>query len=427
MALLLWATRLGIGVTPDSIAYIGAARSLAAGQGLTLPTAAGSTIPFTHHAPFYAFLLGVLSAAGPDPTLIARWLTLLLAGFNLILLGWMVAKIAPQKTWLPLVGVGLALAAPPFLENHAFALTEPLFLFLGFTALICLANYLAAPLSPANGRHYRYLVLAGGLIALAGLTRYIGLALIVVGGIGVLLFSAAPMRRRILNGGLFTFIAFLPLLLWFARNQAAAGSEATRAFAFHPVGRAHFQQMIDAFSSWLFIPLSLPGWLKGIILLALIGGVLLVIIRRDGPRRPALLKLLLLFVPVYLVLLLLSISFFDANTPLDQRILSPVYMAGLVIFLFAGHSLWTQTQPQRFVRPLLLGGVVFFFAAHILQAAPWLMRASQEGLGFHHIAWQRSSLMAEVKTLPDEVVLYANTPDAVYFLTGRLAHSLPRK
>ena len=88
---LFYATRCGVGIHPNSVVYVSAARSLLAGQELKSPADSGTSKPMAHFGRLYPMLLALTS--------------------------------------VPLLGV------------HATALTEPLFLLLGFLGLCLLAGY----------------------------------------------------------------------------------------------------------------------------------------------------------------------------------------------------------------------------------------------------------------------------------------------
>ena len=83
-ALLAWwsTASYGVGVSPDSTHYIGAARSLLTGQGLRFNGAA-----YTHWPPLYPALLAQFGAASVDPLVSARSFAALLYALNTALVG----------------------------------------------------------------------------------------------------------------------------------------------------------------------------------------------------------------------------------------------------------------------------------------------------------------------------------------------------
>ena len=75
IAAILLITRWGVGLSPDSLVYVGAARSFAAGDGLMVPFGgvSGQASPMTHHAPMYSVLLSVSQIVGVDALIGGRF------------------------------------------------------------------------------------------------------------------------------------------------------------------------------------------------------------------------------------------------------------------------------------------------------------------------------------------------------------------
>jgi hypothetical protein len=145
------------------------------------------------------------------------------------------------------------------------------------------------------------------------------------------------LRRRLLDASIFSILGILPFVLWTVYNQSvAATTPGGRELAFHPVGMPHLWQAVYTLTNWLHLPDNIPGIVRVPVLLFVVAGlgVSLWWAYRAKPGNtavPGLLKLLLLFVILYPLFLAFSISFIDANTPLDERILSPLYVAGAVL------------------------------------------------------------------------------------------------
>jgi hypothetical protein len=429
---ILLATRWGIGTSPDSVAYIGGARNLAAGYGFSMNTVTGSTEAITHFAPLYSLVLSISGFLGVDPMAGARWINALLFGLNIFLVGLLVAKNnitgRPAIVWLPLFGSLLLLSAPTMLEIHVMAWTEPLFLFLGFTGLFLLAVYL-------QRFDLGYLVLSALLISLAFLSRYAGVALIAAAMLGIILFSSQNFINRIKSMGLFALISLIPATLWMWRNMQSAGTATSRELSFHPIGVSQIKDALTTISSWALVPVSASMWVK----LIPVGGIVLACLflviswrnQVNGVQKdmqmPVLIKLLVVFSLTYLAFLVFSISFIDANTPLDTRILSPLYITGIVLVLYLVDEFLARIS----WRPALKAGMilfgVFFFVSNVSTGSTIILDGYNHGIGFNSLAWSRSGILTEVEKIPDEVVIYTNAPEAVYFFFDRAALSIPRK
>ncbi len=416
--LVTLATRWHIGTSPDSVAYIGSARSMWSGGG-----AADAALIF--RPPFYPFLLALISLAGIDALIVARWLNAAVFAGNVLLVGLIIRRYQPEPWWLAPLGGLLVLLAAPLVEIHAYAWTEPLFILLGFSGLHVLSLFL-------NGRPFRWLLFTAVLLGLSLLTRYAGLAFVLTAGLGLLWFSPHKWTVRLRDALLLGVMACLPLGLWVARNLGQGGSATGRSLAFHPAGREHIWQAVFTVTDWLLLPVAAPGWLRLVVLAVVLGTAVALLLfpfvrRQQSPPMPTFYRLLLIFVPTYLLFLLFSISFLDAATPLDGRILSPLYIACIFLGLYVLAELWAQTGRWRIIHFAVTGVLILFVAVSAYKSGRWLQLAYAQGLGFSSAAWQQAEIIAEIKALPADTLIYSNSPDAVYLLTNREARPLPRK
>lgn len=431
---ILLVTRWGLGSSPDSAAYLAAARNLLAGRGLTVPVAGGGDAVMNFRAPFYSIALALVSLPGIDPLVAARWLNAFLFSANVFLIGYVVHRHQRDAAWLPLLGAAQMSLALPMLEIHAYAWTEPLFIFLGFQAFFLLVMFLRTA-------RWVYFLLTAVFLALTWFTRYAGAPFVAVGSLGIILFSAAPWRKRMSHAFFLGALATLPLLIWSVTNMGAGASATGRQLTFHPAGRAHLWQAVFTLSDWLYVPSQTPGIVRVALLLLLFGlsiGVIYMTMGRKGrstrqrlvviwTELPVYHKLLLLFAAIYFSFLLFSISFLDANTPLDTRILSPLYVVLLLLALFVLYQLFFALGQKRRVRGVVMAGVGLFLALSLWRAIGWLNVHHQLGIGFSSVAWQQSALVQEINALPPDTLIFSNSPEAVYLLSQRPAAALPKK
>lgn len=419
---MIWvATRWGIGLTPDSTVYIGAARNIVRKLGLVHPPGT----PMTHYPPLYPLTLAGASAFGTDPLHSARWVHGFLLAANTGFLGYLFYRASGRSIIGWSLGSILFITSPVMLMIHARAWSEPLFVFWTLLGLIGLAGYLETPRRSS-------LVLAAVFTALAFLTRYIGASLALAGAAAVFLFSKNPVLQRIRHAALFGAISVFPMVLWMIRNRLAAGTATNRALIIHPVTGGQVEGMLATLGA-----VMAPGWTPnpvqaGIYLaaLCLLGAAFRLKYRKiqadgyfasDLSAFPAAASVFLL---CYLVLLTASISFFDAHTPMDVRILSPVYVFGLCVLV----CLALQTR-RAFRRPFYALGVVAvvlgFSVAQVFILKTDLRALYENGSFFASKRWQVSELMAGVKALPRKTLIYSNAPDALDILADRPARMIP--
>jgi hypothetical protein len=414
--LLLWiGTSAGVGLPPDAATYVPAAYNLRHGQGYTLTTPEGGASPVTHFPPLYSAVLALL---GPDPLDRVRPLHGAILVGNVVLVAWLLARAAPGSFWLPLLGATAMALSPVLLELHAAAVSEPLWLILTFASLGLLAEHLAQPRRGA-------LVGAAALAGLAFLVRYAGVALL---GTGALLLIAreAPARRRAAEVMGFLFLASLPMAAWMLHNVLTTGAPTDRALVFHPLGAKKLLQMLDTFARW-FMP-GAHAALLGLPLLVVAVGALDCARRRAATRPPRhpLPRVLLGYSGIYLAFLVTSISLFDAATPLNDRILSAVFIAAWIVALLGAHR-WIAVRDSRRLARLLAVLVAVLLAGYAGEAHDWArLRARDGGAAYGSRAWRASPTIDLVRALPEGVSIYTNAPDAVRLLAGRASSMLPR-
>jgi len=429
---LAFATKWGAGISPDSATYIGAARSLLEGKGLTILFGSAEAKPMTHYPPLYPLLLSAIGTLGPDPRIGARWLNALLFGANILLAGLIINRYTLGSILVSLLGSFLILSSFDMLAIHAWAWAEPLFIFFGFSGLYLLARYLENP-------KRLFLLASSAAIAFAFLTRYPGIAFVATGIIGLFFLSKKTSRDRIRDIFIFLAITSLPMALWMARNMHVAESLTNRKSAFHPITANKISVGLYTVSTWIF-PTKLSGVPAGIIMIAAISGMVIlyrILVKREAkpeeestPKQesPASIpRLTGLFVFFYMALLAISMSFFDAHTALNSRIMSPVFFALVVLLLCLAYRLVQLSQRKRTVKIICVALSVIFAAFYLYRGSGWVRHTSNNGLGFSNKKWQYSEAVKHIKELPEGILIFSNAPDAIYMLTGRPALMIPSK
>jgi len=421
---LMLSTQWGAGLSPDSVTYIGAARSLLAGHGLSVPTYSGGFSPLTQFPPLFSALLSVVGSTGIDPLEGARWLNAIFFAANIALVGLIVYS-STGSIFLSLLGSVLMVVSFPMAQAHSMAWSEPVFIFFGFLGLFLLALYMGTA---------RFWILAASsfAIALCLLARYAGAAFIAAGVLGLLLLSQNTGKKKWWDAVVFFLISSAPMLGWVIRNTIVAGTAAGREIAFHPITSQHLKAATDTFSTWL-LPPSVPSPLRwlGLIIVAIILMSIFHWIRRQKKqsepwRITGLSPLLGVFILCYAMLLLVSISLLDAHTPLDNRILSPVYVAIVVLGLSLSRYAGNLSRP-RAATTFLIIVCVFFSFSQITQTVSWLSLSYRSGIGYANRRWKESGLIKHIGGLDPARAVFTNASDVIYIHTGRSASMIPAK
>jgi hypothetical protein len=423
--LLLYATTAGVGVTPDSVIYLDAARHLAAGDGyVAVRMGMAAPQPLIHYPPLYPFALSTAARAGVAPLDAARWFNVFLFAGNVVLIGALIFRTCAS---VPAVFLGAFLAAlsVPFIESHSAVWSEPLFLF-----CFLLGIWLVA-----LGRSGAVWVALGSVaIGFAWLTRYAAGALLPGFIVGRFLTARGVLRRRAAEAALIAVLASLPIGLWSLRNIALIGAPADRGYRFRLLSGNDVITFFRVASSWLFPGserIALVPLQDGAIALALaVVAAALVYVRlhsqpasMEHTARKATAWLLFACGCAYFIMLLVSKLFFDHSTPFDQRILSPVFAVALVIVAAYLTSVWRSGGHAVHV---VLGAFLVYAAVGYTAVAWVTVRYLHEnGRGFNAKSWRYDRIFTRLAESDDGLWIYSNHPAAVFYLTGRQASQVP--
>jgi hypothetical protein len=430
------------GTSNDSASYLQGARNLIAGYGVSWKSGDG-VVSAINYPPLYPLALAGPHLVGVDALEGARWINAALAGASVLGVGVTIASLTRGALGPTLLGSLLMLTSTPILTAYASVESEPLFLALLVPTLLLLGGYMESGSK---------LALSGAAVgaALACLTRYAGVALIASGCIALVTCKNGAPARRILAAAGFGVLAVLPLVAWLAINQATLGATTGRHFEVHPPTRANLDGLSQV-GNWLLpsniakpVASTLLGLARGslpppVVPLGL-GPLILVVLatciglgfvaprawqRQDARSMPEPAERpWLVFMFVYPLVLLASITFFDASTSFDARLLAPVYIAGLVLVCAFSASRWrsfARGAAERWATLALVG----FAALHLAGAGQWLLTTRRDGIGYSGRQWQASPVLARVEGLPANALVYTNVVGAVYCVTGRAPDDLP--
>lgn len=400
-------TRWGPGVTPDSMEYLEAAWSFAEGQGFR-----GFS---PHWPPLYPLVLAGLAQAGGDLLNGVRWLNSGLISVNIGLLAAIVARCDWRRDIARLFLLVLGLQAG-FLHVHYLLWSEPLFLAFALADLLLLEAVLRQP-----QRRGPLLALAC-VAAMAVLTRYAGLFLLVLNAAALLLLFpdrvAASARLRRAAG--VTLGSSLPLLSWLAFKSMDGGNVANRSLAWHPPTAAQLDMLGHTVATWAHLPdaVGLP------LFLLLLACALWLIVRGWRGEAAALPMRALLagYSLAYPAFLLVSITLVDFHTPLGERILFPLLPIACAMFL---QTLLLLPGRRIAAAMLVLTFVLWGFGGWI----GWLdwQATRARGLGFNSERFQSMPVLRWMAQLPPGARIVSNGPEVVTLHLRRASVALPRR
>jgi hypothetical protein len=221
------------------------------------------------------------------------------------------------------------------------------------------------------------------------------------------------------------------VLAWNAYSLTQTGVLSNRLVAWHPAPFKVWFEAQNNLITWadpkdLLSQFPLAGRMLSLLSLLLLPGLLFWMVWvlwqqyriSDVPRiinrQMALAFALALSVPVYLAFLVLSRTLFDAATPLNDRILSVIYLPEIILFACGLAWIWKAiTQRHEVFRWLvgLLCALFLIFSEDGLSSAAVTPRS-----GLRHQGWQESQTIQAIRNFPT-LDLYTNKPSAIYLLT----------
>ena len=209
----------GVGLGWDSINYISVARNLLAGEGFVQDTFVETTegsLDYTMWAPLYPSLLAASGFLMFDPWDIAGPLNAVIFGVTVFVAGrWLRRRI--QSRPLVLMACLAVMLAIPLTRAASYAMSETPFILFTTLSLIWIDKFVL------DGKRTD-LVWAGVFTALACLTRYLGVT-VLVAAMPLLLFRpGVALRDRVKHCAAYALISLIPIGLWMLRNTLLSGA-----------------------------------------------------------------------------------------------------------------------------------------------------------------------------------------------------------
>ncbi len=426
---VVYTTPWGTGTGWDQAMYIGAARNLLAGKGLTIAWSLDVGKPLSHFPPLFPTVLALLGTTGWDPWDAARYLNAVLRGVDLLVVALMAAWASGSR-WPALIAAFFMFTSVHMEFVHGSAWSDPLFLVLVLASLTLAVRYLA------HGQRIA-LVGAATTVACAILTRYAGLTLVPT------IALALVWWRRPRDLLIFVAVACLPLGVWVAHNAAAGGAlVGDRGIAWHALSAQQLGQALFTTTDWV-LPTRIGTRLVSADGRVYLGGALAFVLlacalgwwtwkqrrwlasRQVVSEADALKRVLLLFVVMYVGGVLVSMVLFDDLVQLDTRILAPVYVSVVILVSAAVPRALSRAWRVAWLQAPTSVTVAGVAIAFTLRFATLAISAHTLGVIYSNTDWLQSATMARVRALPVDATIFSNAPDAVYMLSGRSTYEIP--
>ncbi len=412
--LYLISAPFGLGLIPDSIAYIQGAKHLALGQGYLGYDKAAQLMPNNWYPPGLSIFLALGWFLGLSTLEWARMLNSLLFGVNIFLVGAIVFYVT-RAQYASLVSSGVFLTSVYMLQEHSRLISEPLF-------IMFLLGWVLAMFVFMRTEDRRFLYIAALCAGISGVVRYAGIPVIVA--CTGWLWIWGRQKKWQLDGVFFFLTAgILPAFL-FIRNSLLTGHISGRSFSFLGLDQGGVLVAVNSFSEWL-LPSRVPAVLRWLVLgvccMALGRWVVSRWIRLTQDVRQVL-SFMLFFVCVYLAGSVGFKMFTRGDFVLSSRLLAPVFT---LMIIGVGIMTSMLLKPLTLMKKLAVGILIVFICLTTARSVQLARILYKQGIDYSSQALTASKLAETLRSLDDRVPLYSNKPEALYHLAGRPAVRIP--
>ncbi len=422
--LVLWfsISKLGLGLSTDSVHLLFGATNLAAGHGLF--SFDGS--PVVSWPPLYPALLAALHLLTRLDAFAAAHVLQGISFLGLSLcLSVLFLRLFPADFLLAVAGSLLSDIGIVVVAGFDMLGSDYIHLLLVVLCALLVALYLEAP----SGRLY----VAVFIVAmLAMFQRYLGVAAIVMAAAAPLLWSKGSLSRRLLRGGSM-LLAALPSALWFILASPLNTRRAPVSFI------QNFGWFSNGLLGWFLSPDSIQAHpVFYATLLWLVIALIVFALWTGRSSLPSFAFPILLFGLLYTLALFGSAAITYYNR-LEGRFLLPLYIpfvVALLLALRAALAALHDRSPARYRAGGLAGlAALCLLAILLLSVSIPAILTSHAGIGgsgdnaFNVLAWRRNSALRFWQAHPPagSYVLLSNQPDGVAFYTQHSCGSSPRR
>lgn len=418
----------GVALTWDSVEYVSVARNLLAGEGFTRFFGGH----YKAFPPLYPALLAGASLGVFDPLAVAGPVNAALFGVTVFVASWWLCRRLESRL-LALWGCAAVAVAWPLTWMASWAMSETAFILLALLALIQTEKFL-------EGGKRQALVAAAALTALACLTRYLGVSMVLAIALLLAFRRGAAPAEKARNLAVYAAVSLLPLCLWLWRTYLLTGTVAGKR------GRVFYQlpEILDGvfyeLAQW--VAYGLPLTLAVVLLLATgLAATWGFVQARPhlSPRDWRSFSVFGGFALVYVALLVLAMMLGATWSGFQARFLAPVYIPLLLVAALALERSFRGLRTDRLpdAKPPTKGVAALLspLALALLMAMLplWLVyqgalnaqaihRANQGvSLGYASARWAHSESLEYVRSAALAGALFSNEPPPAYIHTDTLA------
>ncbi|UJH92506.1 glycosyltransferase family 39 protein [Antarcticibacterium sp. 1MA-6-2] len=404
-----------LGFFPDSMAYLEVSQNIADGEGIVNDK--GSLVSIW--PPLFPILLAIASLISGMSTLEAGlYLNSILLFATTILFYKILKKLKIANLFALSITLLFLLSHPISLFNYY--LSEGLFLFLLLSSFLYYIKYL-------NFKKTKFLLASGIFCGFMFLTRYAG-----IGFIGAYFIFLLLIKRSFFYNLKKLLIFIIPQALviipWFLYIASFDETQPIRKFSVHIMPWAKLESFFLSIAYWfiggdiarLFFPFLLVFFLimykkYDIEIRELVSSVF-------SNYRKIILAALTLII-CYVGFLFVTVNFFDQVTPLDRRILAPIFPFMLILLGIFLNYFKGQPHLKIFSFSILLF-LLLNFSGSVL---PLWFHHYKNGSGYTKITWKQSDAILSLNSVDDDLPVYSNAIEIITLHTSHSARIIPGK
>jgi hypothetical protein len=411
--IFLFTRHSGIGLSPDSIAYLSTSEHIA--QSFSFTDFSGAA--FVNFPLGYPVFLTLTHGLFSFPILNA-----ILFSSVLFITAAIMRQMTNTNKIIRCCFLLFFACCSPLLEVYGMLWSETVFVPL----CLFLINYLYK-YSEVNT--YKNLIKAAIICGLLFFVRYAGIAGLLAGSLIILIQYRVAIQKRIVHVFIFGSISIILPLINLIRNLLITG---TYTGVRQQAQRSLWDNLLDTASvitNWL--PSSTTFAISMLLAIMLLGAsMILYAVLKHASLQKIELPIAVFFLSyISFILTIASISRFET---LSNRLLIPLFIPFfLLLYYLICKSVAAEKKTIRII------SICFFIISYsALQYHHYQQnKASWEGIasagipGYAEDMWANSALLAHIKKQPigKDQIVYANANDALYYGTKHNALSLPHK
>lgn len=418
-------SKYGSAITHDSVAYIYASGSLLSGKGMLY---FGYDSPFVQWGPLFPLVLAGLESLGANLIIATAYFNGIVYALIILISGLWVLK-ATKKGILALMTSLAILVSIPLYYVSTFIWSETLFIFFTILFLILIEKYVEMTLEEQGQKivSLKYLIFASIVAALACLTRYIGITVIIAGVI-ILLLQKKKFINKLLEIVLFGTIAATPTIIWVVRNYILTETLTGGRFPSTTSINENTGLFFKTIALWIT---SADSQTMAYFILGIFIFISLIIIFTKKNHLTSKIIALLIFLIIYSAYLLFSASSVSFDG-INNRLISPIYPVLVLLIIFNLASIASKENARMFSKVFYNIVMVILFLSWIIYPSTEIFDAAnysyENGAGILASKWwENSPLIQYVREIPSDSIICSNCPDAVYIHSGKKSIYLPKK